>query len=400
MTEQPEIKKIAEEINSTFADLRSEQNSIKGKIDALDNLKLDRMVDEITTKLDDMQKSQSKMEAAINRPEFNGGEEKEDIEAKSREVFDAFMRDSKTKEEVEVCVKAMSTDVNPDGGYLVMPSMANFVVDRIFETSPMRQIARVETIGTKSLEVLIDDNEAGARWIDEGASSGDTTTPQIGKMEIAAHKLEADPKITTEQLQDSFLNVESWLQGKVADKFSRTENTSFVNGNGVGKPRGFLTYDAWGSAGVYERNGLEQVNLGNASAVTADGLIELQNSLKEPYQGNAVFVMQRASYGAILKLKGNDQYFFGQTLLKDGQMSPTLLGKRVIFMDDMPSIASNSLAFAYGDFGVGYTIVDRVGLTVLKDPYTNKGFLTYYTTKRTGGAVTNYDSIKIGKIAS
>ena len=142
----------------------------------------------------------------------------------------------------------------------------------------------------------------------------------------------------------------------MADKFSRTENTAFFSGSGVGRPRGFTTYDAWTVAGTYEQGKIEQVNSGSAGAVTGDGYIDLQYSLKERYQPNAVFMMKRATYGASLKLTDtNNQYLFGYDFLKNGQPVPTLLGKRVYFADDMATIASNSLSVAYGDFGVGYT---------------------------------------------
>jgi len=161
-----------------------------------------------------------------------------------------------------------------------------------------------------------------------------------------------------------------------------------------------LSHSAWASAGVYERDKIEQVNLGGASDVTADGLISLQASLVELYQSNATWLMKRSSYGNVLKLKGADHYFFGTTLIKNGQLSLQLLGKPVVFSDDMPAIAGNALSVAYGDFGVGYTIVDRVGVQILKDPYTSKGLVTYYTTARAGGHVTNFQAIKIGKIAA
>lgn len=389
-----DIKQTVEGIEKSFADLKSELKTTKEKVDSLDQKKLDRITDDITVKLEDLQKEQAALKSAMNRPGASQDESKE-FELEQKKAFNDFFRSVKDgKQEIEI--RAMRTDSDPDGGYLVRPELANFVVDRVFETSPIRQVARVETIGTKSLDVLIDDQEAAARWIGEGASGGQTDTPQLGMKEITAHKLEADPRITTEQLEDSYLDVEAWLRTKVADKFARTENTAFVSGDGVGKPRGFLDYDNWDSAGTYKRNALERINLGSTTAMDPDGLIRLQNALKEAYQQRAVWGMKRATYGNVLQQKGADQYFFGQTLIKDGQLQAQLLGKPVLFMDDMAPIGSANRSAVYGDFSVGYTIVDRVGLQVLRDPYTNKGFVTYYTYKRTGGDVTNFDALKIG----
>jgi HK97 family phage major capsid protein len=407
MSDIQEIKGLVEKINPTLVELRSEIDGLKASQpkDVVTEEKHKRMADEVTAKVAELQAKQAKLEAAMNRPGADDAKGMNvEIEAKHRDAFRAYMAYGKTdglKETREgIEIKAMSTDVNPDGGYLVRPELSQTIVTRIFETSPLRQVANVERTGSKSIDILIDDQEAGARWVGEGASSGQTDTPQLGQKVIAAHKIEADPRMTTEMIEDAYLDVEGWLAGKVADKFARTQNTAFVSGTGVGQPRGFLTYAAWSAAGVYERDKIEQVNMGSAAALNADGLIELQNALKEGYQGNAVFGMKRTTFGAALQLKGSDNYFFSPVLLANGQATIQLLGKPVVFMDDMPAVAADALSVVYADFSMAYTILDRVGLQVLRDPFTNKGFVTYYTTQRVGGDVTSFDAIKIGKVAA
>jgi HK97 family phage major capsid protein len=402
MSELTEIRQLVEGINKPLVDLRADVDALKSR-DVIDETRLAKMADEVTKKMEELQEKQRKIEAAVSRP-GNGGAPAPDYIAEHKAKFDAFMRRGQTPEGVRmgedgIEIRAMSTNVNPDGGYLVRPELAQFVVDRVFESSPLRQVARVETIGSKSIDVLVDDQEAGARWVNEGASGGQTDTPQLGQKEITAHKIEADPRVTTEQLQDSYLDVEAWLRDKVADRFARLQNTAFVVGNGVGKPRGFLDYPAWASAGVYERDKIEQRNLGTAAALNADGLIRLQGDLKELYQPSAVWGMKRTAYAAALTLKGSDNYFFSPVLMRDGRPQLTLLGKPVIFMDDMPAVQASALSVVYADFSRAYTIVDGVGLQVLRDPFTNKGFITFYTTQRVGGDVTSFDAIKIGKIS-
>ena len=407
MSDIQEIKGLVQKINPTLVELRSEIDGLKASQpkDVVTEEKHAKMAEDITARMADLQAKQAKLEAAMNRPGADDAKGMNvEIEAKHRDAFRAYMAYGKTdglKETREgIEIKAMSTDVNPDGGYLVRPELSQTIVTRIFETSPLRQVANVERTGSKSIDILIDDQEAGARWVGEGASSGQTDTPQLGQKVIAAHKIEADPRMTTEMIEDAYLDVEGWLAGKVADKFARTQNTAFVSGTGVGQPRGFLTYAAWSAAGVYERDKIEQVNMGSAAALNADGLIELQNALKEGYQGNAVFGMKRTTFGAALQLKGSDNYFFSPVLLANGQATIQLLGKPVVFMDDMPAVGANALSVVYADFSMAYTILDRVGLQVLRDPFTNKGFVTYYTTQRVGGDVTSFDAIKIGKVAA
>jgi HK97 family phage major capsid protein len=192
--------------------------------------------------------------------------------------------------------------------------------------------------------------------------------------------------------------VESWLAGKVADIFARKEATAFVSGDGIGKPRGLLTYAAGTDIGQEQ---IEQVVTGSASTFTYDGIVDLQNALKEPYQANAVFLYKRASNAALLKLKdGQQQPIFNMTYDKNAGLRPTLMGQPTFFANDMPTIGSNALAMAYGDIRAAYQIVDRIGIRVLRDPYSSKPYVIFYTTKRVGGAVVNPEAVKLAKIAT
>jgi len=409
MSDFAEIKGLVEQINPTLVSLRKEVDELKSdnNKDVVTEEKHNKMAEDITAKMDEMQQKQAKLEAALKRPSVESKRDKfdEESESKHRDALRQYMAYGTLPEGFKagsegVEIKSMSTDVNPDGGYLVRPELSSIIIDRVFETSPVRQVANVERTGAKSIDILIDDNEAAARWVGEGASGGETNTPELGQKVIAAHKIEADPRMTTEMIEDSYLNVEAWLSGKVADKFARTQNSAFVNGDGVNKPRGFLTYAAQAVSGTYERGAINQVSMGAAAALTSDGLIDVQNALKEDYQGAATWGMKRTTFGAALQLKGSDTYFFSPVLLRDGQATLQMLGKSVNFMDDMPAVGANALSIVYADFSSAYTVVDRVGLQVLRDPFTNKGFITYYTTQRVGGDVTNYDSIIIGKVAA
>ena len=408
MSDIQEIKGLVEKINPTLVELRGEIDALKASSpkDVVTEEKHQKMADDITAKMQEMQTKQAKLEAAMNRPGAADSKGMDaELEAKHNAAFKQYMTNGTLPEGFKagsegIEVKAMSTDVNPDGGYLVRPELSSMVIDRVFETSPLRGVANIEQTGAKSIDILIDDDEAAARWVGEGASGGQTDTPQLGQKVLAAHKIEADPRLTTEMIQDAYLDIESWLSRKVADKFARTQNSAFVTGDGIGKPRGFLTYPAQAVSGTYERGAINQVNMGAAAALDADGLIAVQNSLKEEYQAGAVWGMKRATFGQALTLKGADNYFFSPVLLRDGQASMQLLGKSVVFMDDMPAVAANALSVVYADFSVAYTILDRVGLQILRDPYTNKGFITYYTTQRVGGDVTSFDAITIGKVAA
>lgn len=298
--------------------------------------------------------------------------------------------------------KSMSTGNNPDGGYLVSPDQRSDVtVDRIFETSPMRAVSQIITTGSNEIEIPIDDNEsATGGWVGEVEAISETSTPEVGVLKIAVHEQYAEPRATQKMLDDSFINIEAWLARKTDDILTRTENTAFVAGDGANKPKGVLSYANWATAGAYERNKIEQIASGTSGAITADGLRNLQGSLVEAYQSGASFLMKRDAFTDVSLLKdGAGRYLLNERMLATGA-EVRLLGKPLYFADDMQAVAADSLAVAYGDFGVGYTIVDRMGIRVLRDPYTAKPFIKFYTTKRVGGAVTNFQAIKLQKLAA
>ncbi len=298
-------------------------------------------------------------------------------------------------------IKTLIAGNNPQGGYFIRPERSATMIQRIFETSPVRSVANIETTSSDSMEFLIDDNEAASGgWVGETQSRGETATPDIGMLTIPAHEQFAQPKATQKMLDDAGFDIESWLSRKVTNKMTRVENTAFVVGDGSQKPRGFLSLPAWAVPGTYERKAIEQINSGSAGAFTADGVKGLQNAVIEAYQPSAVFGIKRASWEQIITLKdGNGAYLLDPRSMKTGD-DLTLLGKRVIFMDDIPAIAANALAMVYGDFSVGYTVLDRIGFRVIRDELTEKPFIKFYTTKRTGGDVTNYESLKIQKLAA
>lgn len=299
-------------------------------------------------------------------------------------------------------VKALAVGSNPDGGFLAPIDMARQIMTRIFETSPVRQVANVITTSREAVEVIIDDQEAESVWAGEVDTVAETDTPQIGTLEIPTHEQRAEPKATQKILDDASINIESWLQNKVADKFRRAENTAFVNGTGVKQPTGMLTLGEWADEEEYERGKLATIETSTSGDLDeADDLIALQTLLLEEYQSSAQWMMNRQTWGGkILTLKDNDgAYLINPQLIYQG-VNFQLLGRPVRLAGDFPVTAAGAKIIAYGDFMEGYTIVDRIGIRVLRDPYTSKPYVKFYTTKRVGGNVTNYQALKILKVQS
>jgi len=384
-------------------DARLKEVEKKGAADPLYKEQIEKVntaLDEQKAALDAAQAEIDGFKAFAARSQLNGNGGEHVADTPEMKAYNAgfvdYLRGGMEESELKsLGKKALSVGSDPDGGYLVTPAMSSRIVTVINETSPLRALASVETISTDSLEFLEDVNQASSGWTSETGTVSDTNTPQVGKRNIPVHEMYAQPKATQKLLDDAKINVEQWLSGKVAESFALKEATAFISGNGVGQPRGILTYDAGTSWGQ-----VEQVVSGSAAAVTADGLIALVYALKEHYQSGASFLMRRATVKTVRQLKeSTTNAYIWQPGLKGGQPD-SLLGYSAFQAADMPAEAANALSVAFGNWKAAYGIVDRLGIRVLRDPYTEKPFVKFYTTKRVGGDVINFEAFKIGKCST
>ena len=300
--------------------------------------------------------------------------------------------------------KAMSAGSDPDGGYLLPQSTVGATLSKIYEQTVMRQLANVQTISTNDIEGIIDNDEASAGWVSELGSRSDTATPTVGKWRIEAHEMYAMPKISQRILDDAATDVEAWLSNKVADKFARVEGAAFWTGTGVGQPKGLAAYTtaatsddtrAWGQ--------FEHIRAGANGAfhtTKADPLQELIGAFKSQYLQNASFCMRRELRTDIRKMKEatSDRYLWEPSL--QAGAPDRLLGYPVYIDQYMPAKATDSLSLAFGDFKQAYTIVDRMGIRTLRDPFTAKPYVVFYSTKRTGGGAQNTEALKFLKLSA
>jgi HK97 family phage major capsid protein len=292
--------------------------------------------------------------------------------------------------------KAMLVGSDPDGGYLVPTQTSSRVITKVYETSPIDALAYHETVSTDALEIAIDTDEAGAGWVGETESRPETSTPQVGVQRIPVFEIYAKPKATQQLLEDAGVDVEAWLAGKVADKFARMRALAFISGSGIKQPRGILTYPA-GSNGV--RGTIAQIASGNATLLTPDGLVNLMYSIKDKYLANANWLMKRGSVAATMLFKDTQGQYIWRPGLQEGQPA-MLLGHAIRRADDMPNVGSGALPVAFGDFRAGYTVVDRLGIRVLRDPYSSKPFVEFYTRARVGGDVVDFEAYALQVIST
>lgn len=295
-------------------------------------------------------------------------------------------------------MNALSVGTDQDGGYWVSPDLDGRLVQLLYETSPMRQLADFQRIDVDSLEGDFDNDEVGVGWTDERVTPTETTTPTIGTWRIPVHGMYAEPRATQRLLNMASINVEEWLAGKVRGRLSRLENTAYVLGSGSGQPRGFLTYpDGVPTAATFDV--IEQVITVDAALLLPDGLVDLVYALKPGYRAGSNFVMNRSTESAVRKLQdGQDNYLWQPDFTKLG--ASLLLGFPLVNFEDMADVGAGSLPVAFGNFRTAYQGVDGQPLRVLRDPYTAKPFVKFYSTKETGGGVVNFEAIKIQQVSA
>ncbi len=322
-------------------------------------------------------------------------------EAPHQKAFSAYLRsgDDDALRGLELEGKALATNIAADGGYLVDPQTAETIQSTLSSTASIRSISNVVNVDATSYDVLVDHSELGAGWATETSTITETDTPQIERISIPLHELSALPKASQRLLDDSAFDIEGWLAGRIADKFARSEADAFINGDGVDKPTGLLTYPtvaddswAWGSIGY--------VPSGTAGGITrADAIVDLVYALGAEYRANGTFVMNSRTAGHVRKLKDADGRFVWVDGLAVGEPA-RLMGYRVLIAEDMPDIADDAMGIAFGDFTAGYTVAERPDLRVLRDPFSAKPHVLFYATKRVGGAVSDFAAIKLLRFAT
>jgi HK97 family phage major capsid protein len=444
-----EVQKLGQTFNEFKEknDLALKEMKDKGSVDPVLKEQVDRInnsITEISGKVDEHIKTQKreqervdKLELNANRSGLDGGKKGgDDIKTQAEKFYSAHARrnggrfdpanvdvegfknylQAKDKyiREGESALSndmrnALSTGSDKDGGFLVSPERSTEVIDRLFDTSPIRQYARQVTI---SKDKIVLPKRVGK--MANGGYGSETTEPsktaaaEVGEQTIEVHRLWAQPEVTQDFLDDADINVEAWLQEDAIESFSLTENEKFVNGTGVKQPRGFMSYTddtvttadktrAWGKVQYVKTGGAGAFA---ASGAGADALIEIIHSMKAAHRQNAVWAANRATIAAVRKLKdGDGNYLWAMGNIKEGTPS-TLLGYETAEFEDMADIAVDSFAMAFANFQSAYLIVDRKGLTLLRDPLTKKPYVKFYYYMRNGGDIRDFDAIKYLKFSS
>jgi len=357
--------------------------------------RIDQALDETKRRLD-------RVALDLSRPQLGGAPRDDAAAREHKSAFDLYVRAGEASGLRALEAKAMSTGSGPDGGYLVPNVAEREILRRLAKLSPIRAIASVREISTHALRKAISFQGPAAGWVAEADPRPQTANQQIADLNFPAMELYAMPAATQTLLDDAVVDIEQWIADEVQTAFAEQEGAAFVNGDGVNRPKGFLAYPtvadaswSWGNIGY--------VTTGVSGAFPAtnpsDTLFNLVYSLRAGFRQNGRFVLGRRAQSMIRQFKTTTGEYIWQPPAIAGAPA-SLMNFPVVEAEDMPDPGANAFAVAFGDFERGYVVVDRVGIRVLRDPYSAKPYVLFYTTKRVGGGVQNFEAIKLLKFGT
>jgi HK97 family phage major capsid protein len=347
---------------------------------------------------------QADLKAAAKKAGRPGtGGDVDPAKAEHKTAYGRFLRKGDDSNLAELQLKAYNITTEADGGYAVPEEIDRDILAQMVDVSPIREIANVRTIGSSDYKKLVNVRGTASGWVDEDDARTATASSSMAQVTPFMGEIYAYPQATQQMLDDVFFNAEAHIIDECSSEFAVKEGAAFAVGDGVKKPKGFLAYATAATADSARAFGtLEHVATGVAgdwaAANKSDILITLVHKLKAGLRANARWVTNKSLLAEIRTFKNTDGDYIWKPGLEAGQPS-MLLGYEVTEAEDVPVKAASSLSLAFGDFKRGYTIVDRIGTRILRDPYTNKPYVGFYVTKRLGGMVVDSQAIKVLKFA-
>lgn len=363
--------------------------------------KLSKINDELS-KLSDLKSAVESIEKKMGRPGATGDVDPDKAEHKA--AFGKFLRKGVEDGLGELQQKAYNITTDADGGYAVPEELDRDILTLMRDISPMREVCNVVTVGGSEYKKLANKGGTAGGWVDEDDARAATNSSQMAILTPFMGEVYAYPQATQQMLDDVFFDAEMFIQGECAATFAEMEGAAFTTGDGTKKPKGFLAYTTAATAdGARAFGTLEHIVSGAAADWAAsnpqDKLLDVVYALKKGYRANAMWMTSKAMLADVRKLKDAEGNYIWRPGLEAGQPD-TLLGYGIAENEDMPAKAANALSIAFGDFKRGYTIVDRIGTRILRDPYTNKPFVGFYVTKRVGGFLADSNAIKLFKFSA
>ncbi|WP_213761970.1 phage major capsid protein [Caballeronia sp. dw_19] len=389
----PEVKVLIENLQKAFADYKTEQTKQLELVRAgLPTSDITAKVEKISADLDSLQGAVDETNIKIAAAQMSAGGK----QLRDKEYTESFYAHMK-KGDVQA---SLNKGADAEGGYTTPVEWDRTITNKLVLISPMRQICKVQPTSKAGFSKLFNMRGTASGWVGETDERPQTGTATFQPLAFASGEIYANPAATQQILDDSEIDLETWLAGEVQTEFAKQEGVAFVSGNGTNKPAGILTYIAGGAnAAKHPFGPITVVNSGAAATITSDSVIDIIYDLPAAFTGNARFTMNRNTQRVIRKLKDGQGNYLWQPSYVAGQPA-TLAGYPITEIPDMPDVAANSIPVMFGDFEQTYMIIDRIGVRVLRDPYTNKPYVMFYTTKRVGGGLLNPEPMRAMKVAA
>ncbi|WP_407201374.1 phage major capsid protein [Citrobacter freundii] len=392
-----DVEQVAQELQAKF-DAFKEKNDKRLEAVEQEKGKLAGEVETLNGKLSELDELKSALEEELKQVKRPAGGPQSKAASEHKTAFIGFMRKGKDDGLRELERKALQVGVDEDGGYAVPEELDRTILNLLKDEVVMRQEATTITVGGANYKKLVNLGGTASGWVGETDARPETDASKLGQIEPFMGEIYGNPQATQTMLDDAFFNVEDWIKSELAIEFAEQEEIAFTSGNGTKKPKGFLAYASTLDPDKTRAFGtLQHILSGAAAGVTADAIIKLVYTLRKVHRNGAKFMMNNNSLFAIRILKDSEGNYLWRPGLELGQPS-SLAGYGVAENEQMPDIAADAKAIAFGNFKRGYTIVDRIGTRILRDPYTKKPFVGFYTTKRTGGMLVDSQAIKLLQI--
>lgn len=370
-------------------------------------------VQRIDASISDLTSSLDEINARLEQAALGGGGQNDGLSDEERDYsakFGDWFRTGDGESALKASARAggvradYSVGSDPDGGFTAPVEWDRTITDKRVEVSPMRRFATVQTVTGQGFKKLYNIHGTTSGWVAETAARPKTDGSQLAEYAFSFGEIYAMPAATARILEDSEIDIATWLSGEVNLEFAVQEGVAFVAGDGVNKPKGLLRYDATTEAALpasqrHPLGPVAEVVTGAAAALTADGLIDLIYDLPEDRSQGAALYGNRKTHSVIRKMKDGDGNYLWQAPFQAGQPA-MVLGQPINELSGLPDVAAGAIPLVYGNLAEGYRIFDRVGMSILRDPYTNKPYVLFYTTKRVGGGLWNPEWLRYHRVGA
>lgn len=390
----PDVDKTIEELGRAFEEFKATHTQeLKALKQGAGTADIQAKLEKLNADMDRLQRETEDAHTKIAAAQMGAGGAQALRDKEYTESFNAHMRKGDLN-------AALNKGVAEEGGYLTPVEWDRTITDKLRDESPMRELAQVQTTSKAGWSKLFNMGGTGSGWVGEEDARPETATPVLAALGFGHGEIYANPAATQQLLDDSEINIESWLATEVLAEFAEQEGQAFISGDGVKKPAGILTYvTGGGNATKHPFGAIQAVNSGAAADITSDAVLDLIYNLPKKYRQNARFLTNNLTIAKLRKLKDGQGNYLWQPSAQAGQPA-TFHGYGLAEDENMPDVAANSLPILFGDFKRGYLIIDRMGIRVLRDPYTKKPYVLFYTTKRVGGGVQNPECLRALKVAA